>query len=145
MTIRIKPIKSAKKVIVGMTQEIHRHQQGIENALYVIGDIVGNRTSQLLKQGPKTGRIYRIRGRDHQASAPGEAPATLTGKTEKSFNYNVHGPFSMELGESSPWAGFLEDGTGKMKPRPHVIRAITETQGDAVRAFYDETNKVIDK
>ena len=60
MTIRIKPIKSAKKVIVGMTQERHRHQQGIESALYVIGDIVGNRVGQLLKQGPKTGRVYRV-------------------------------------------------------------------------------------
>lgn len=145
MTIRIKPMKQAKRVIVGMPRELMRHQKGIENGLYVIGDVVGKRVKELLVQGPKTGRIYRFRGQDHQASAPGEAPATRTGRLVKSFNYNVHGPFQMEVGESAPYAGFLEDGTGKMKPRPHVIRAITETQGDAVRIFYDEVEKVRSK
>lgn len=145
MTIRIKPIKDAKKVIVGMTREYHKHQRGIENGLYVIGDLVGNRVKQLIKQGPKTGRVYRIRGANHQASAPGEAPANLTGRLAKSYNYNVHGPFQMEVGESAPYAGFLEDGTRKIKPRPHMIRAINETQGDAVRVFHDEVNKVIRK
>ena len=145
MTIRIKPIKSTKRVIVGMTREVHRHMQGIENGLHVIGDIVVRRSKQLIEEGPKTGRIYRIRGRDHQASAPGEAPANRTGKLAKSGNYNVHGPFQMEVGESVPYAGFLEDGTGKIKPRPHMIRAINETQGDAVRVFYDEVKKVRSK
>jgi len=142
MTIRIKPIKSTKRVIVGMTREFHWHQQGIENGLHVIGDIVGKRTGELIKQGPKTGRVYRIRGRDHQASSPGEPPANLTGRLTKSYNYNVHGPFQMTVGEDAPYAGFLEGGTGKMKPRPHMIRAITETQGDAVQVFYDEVAKV---
>lgn len=142
MTIRVKPIKSTRRVIVGMTREIHAHRQGIENGLYVVGDIVGTRVNQLIKTGPKTGRVYRIRGRDHQASAPGEAPANLTGKLAKSYNANVHGPFSMEVGESAPYAGFLEDGTRKIQPRPHMIRAINETQGDVVRIFYDEVGKV---
>ena len=145
MTVRIKPIKSTKRVIVGMTRNVHRHQQGIQNALHVIGDVVGNRTGRLIKEGPKTGRVYRFRGRDHQASAPGQAPANRSGRLLKSFNYNVHGPYSMELGESVDYAGFLEDGTGRMRPRPHVIRAISDTQGDAVRAFYDETDKVIEQ
>lgn len=145
MTIRIKAIKSTKRIIVDMPREIHKHQQGIENGLHVIGDIVGQRAGELIQQGPKTGRVYRIRGRDHQASAPGEAPATFSGRLAKSYNYNVHGPFQMTVGESAPYAGFLEDGTRKMKPRPHLIRAITETQGDAVRVLYDEVAKVRDK
>ena len=145
MTIRIKPIKSTKRVLIAMSREVHQHRQGIENGLHVIGDIVGRRVGELIVQGPKTGRVYRIRGRDHQASAPGEAPANLTGRLAKSYNYDVHGPFQMTVGESAPYAGFLEDGTGKMKPRPHMIRAITETQGDAVRVLYDEVEKVRDR
>ncbi len=145
MTIRVKASKSTKRVIVDMPRNIFRHQRGIQNALHVIGDVVGNRTGRLIKEGPKTGRVYRFRGRDQQASSPGEAPANRSGRLLRSFNYNVHGPYSMELGESAPYAGFLEDGTGRMKPRPHVIRAINETQGDAVRAFYDETHKVMKK
>ena len=142
MTIRIKPIKTTKRVIAAMPREVHKHQQGIENGLHVIGGVVQDRIQQLIKEGPKTGRVYRYRGRDHQASAPGEAPANRSGRLAKSVNYNVHGPFQMEVGESAPYAGYLEDGTGKIKPRPHVFRAITETQGDAVRIFYDEVKKV---
>lgn len=143
MTVRIKPIKSTGRVIVGMTRNIHRHQSAIQAALHVIGDIVGRRNKRLIRQGPKTGRIYTFRGRRHQASAPGEAPANRSGRLMKSYNYNVHGPFQMEVGQSAPYAGFLEDGTGRIRPRPNMIRAINETQGDAVRAFYDETDKVV--
>lgn len=143
MTIRVKPIKSTNRVIVGMTQNVHRHQQAIQSGLHVAGDLVGRRNRQLIRQGPKTGRIYRINGRSHQASAPGEPPANLTGRLAKSYNYNVHGPYQMEVGQSAPYAGFLEDGTGRIRPRPNVIRAINDTQGDVVRAFYDETDKAM--
>ena len=46
MTIRVKPIKSTKRVIVGMTKEVHAHRQGIENGLHVVGDIVGDRVGK---------------------------------------------------------------------------------------------------
>lgn len=141
MTIRIKPSRSSKRVIVGITQDIHNHRQGIENGLYKIGELLGGRIAALINKPPKTGRVYRIRGRNHQASAPGEAPANQTGKLVRSYNYNVHGPFQMEIGESVPYAGFLEEGTRRMKPRPHVLRAINETQGDAVNLFYSEVAK----
>lgn len=35
---------------------------------------------RLLTTGPKTGRIYRRRGVEHQASAPGQPPASDTGR-----------------------------------------------------------------
>ncbi len=34
----------------------------------------------LIQNGEKTGRIYRRRGIEHQASAPGEPPASDTGR-----------------------------------------------------------------
>jgi HK97 gp10 family phage protein len=142
MSIRIKPLSSARRVIVGIERLTKTHQQSIEDGLHVVGKIVGNRVKELITQGPKTGRVYRIRGRDHQASAPKEAPANLSGRLVKSFNYNVHGPYTMELGEDAEYAGFLEDGTRNIKPRPHVGRAVDETQGDVVNIFYDEFRKL---
>ncbi len=141
-SVRVKPLPSTNRVLVGVERLTEMHQKSIESALYVTGKIVGNRVAQLITQGPKTGRVYRIRGRDHQASAPKEPPANVTGRLVKSFNYNVHGPYEMELGESAPYAGFLEDGTSRIKPRPHVIRAINETQGEVVNIFYEEFRKV---
>ncbi len=145
-------VKISKKSQVTLA-EIHglhlKHQDGIETALYTIGEDVGLRVKQLLTQGPKTGRVYRIRGVDHQASAPDEAPASRTGRLVDSYDYNVHGYYQMEVGEDAPYAGWLEDGTKnangsvKMAPRPHLIRAITELQGDAVNIFYQETNEAL--
>ena len=142
MTITIKATRKTREVLIDIPKHMRKHRQGLENALYEHGPEVIRETKRLIINGPKTGRIYTIRGARHQASAPGEAPANRTGKLAKSGNYNVHGPFQMEVGESVPYAGYLEDGTGKIKPRPHVIRAINETQGDAVRVFYDEVKKV---
>lgn len=145
-------IKASKRSQVTLA-EVHglhlKHQDGIETALYTIGENVGLRTKQLITEGPKTGRVYRIRGADHQASAPGEAPANRTGRLVRSYDYNVHGFHQMEVGEDAPSAGWLEDGTKnangsvKMAPRPHLIRAINELQGDAINIFYQETNEAL--
>lgn len=141
--INIKPQKNTLLNLAKVHGQTLRHQEGIETALYTVGEIVGNRTKQLLTQGPKTGRVYRVRGVNIQASAPGEAPASRTGRLVRSYNYNVHGYRQMTVGEDAPYAGFLEDGTRNMKPRPHLIRAINETQGDVVNIMYQETNEAL--
>ncbi len=121
------------------------HQQGIVSGLYTFGKILGNHVKQLIEEGPKTGRIYSFRGSPHQASAPGEAPANKSGTLVESYNYNVRGAYEMEVGESAPYAGFLEDGTTNIEPRPHFKRAIDDKQGDLVNILYSETDKELKK
>ncbi len=143
MTVRVKILPKSKRVIAGVENLLDIHRKTIENGLYTVGQILDKRVTKLITSPPKTGRVYRIRGLDHQASAPGEAPANLTGRLAASFNYNVHGFYQMEVGESAPYAAFLEEGTRNIAPRPHVIRAIDETQGDVVNIFYAEFRKTV--
>lgn len=100
--------------------------------------------------GARTGRIYRIgrRGKVHQASAPGEAPASLTGKLRQSITHsiqwmgdNVFG----EVGTSVPYAAILEYGGvswngGRILPRPYMASTYLE-EAEAIDAILEGATK----
>lgn len=92
------------------------------------GIIVTEKLRYMIRNGPRTGRVYTFRGRKHQASAPGEVPANRTGKLANSVGYLVSGHDDMQVGEEAEYAGFLEHGTRNMAPRPHLRVAVNETQ-----------------
>lgn len=76
---------------------------------------------------PKTGRIYRIRGRLHRASAPGESPAILTGdlyrRIEPRFSDGGM-QFRINAGKISKFLEFgtkSKSGKWRIKPRPHIV------------------------
>jgi hypothetical protein len=63
---------------------------------------------------PKTGNIYKILGVDHQASAPGESPAVLTGTLINGLSTSMTASPMMITGQvaTSPdafYAGFLDE------------------------------------
>lgn len=81
---------------------------------------------------PRTGRIYIIRGREHQASAPGEPPALLSGDLRKSITHTdvtwEGNEAHTEVGSGMPYARILEFG-GEIKRRTkkgkeYVIRIL---------------------
>lgn len=98
------------------------------------GIIVTEKLRYMIRNGPRTGRVYTFRGRKHQASAPGEVPANRTGRLAKSVGYLVSGHDDMQVGEEAEYAGYLENGTHnkdgslRMAPRPHLRVAVNETQ-----------------
>jgi hypothetical protein len=73
---------------------------------------------------PKTGRIYSRGQKNHQASAPGEAPATDTGALVSSIVYKQETPLSAIVYSRLPYAYLLEFGTQKIEPRPSWVPAI---------------------
>lgn len=95
-----------------------------------------------LTTGKRTGRIYRINGRNHQASAPGEIPAKLSGRLAKSVGYTV-ATKRLTIGEGMFYAKFLEYGTSRMQPRPHLAVTVERLQeqvsviiGDEIRSVF---------
>lgn len=139
--------------IDNLTQDVRR---GIRQGYYKIGKDLRAYGQKKILEGPKTGRIYLVRTgkkqyKRHQASAPGEFPANLTGNLRKSIAYTVRGWESLEIGagpagpggKAAPYAKDLEEGTDKMAPRPYLKRTIEETQSNVLEHFETEIKRAL--
>jgi hypothetical protein len=77
-----------------------------------------------IQRGPKTGRVYRRGKISHRASAPGEPPATDTGRLVSSGHVGlakVKGKsVSATVEFPVEYAVFLEKGSIHMEPRPFL-------------------------
>lgn len=75
-----------------------------------------------IQRGPKTGAIYQRGNIRHQASKPGQAPATDKGRLVGSIYFDKArgflGAAVATVGSKLAYAKWLEYGTRKMKPRP---------------------------
>lgn len=78
--------------------------------------------------GKRSGRIYIVNGRPHQASAPGEPPASMTGALRQSITHTdviwSGETASGEVGTNKPYGARLEfggvDSNGvRILPRPY--------------------------
>jgi phage gpG-like protein len=105
-----------------------------------------------LYRAPKSGRIYRVgktptaaqalRGatfREHQASAPGEAPAIDTGALRRSVTHKIiklgWARYKAALGSKLPYAAYLEFGTRFIEPRPAWIPALMTLHANMGQVF----------
>jgi phage gpG-like protein len=77
-----------------------------------------------IQSPPKTGVVYMRRGKKHQASAPGEAPATDTGTLVSSITYKQEIPLTATVSSRLDYAYYLEFGTRSIKPRPSWVPAV---------------------
>ena len=88
--------------------------------------VLANAVDKILSP-PKSGRIYKRRTVSHQASAPGEAPASdkgilaQSGRTEPADN-----GFTGVVKFSTLYAAALEFGTNRIEPRPYARPALQE-------------------
>jgi len=64
----------------------------------------------------------------HQASAPGEAPALDTGRLMNSVYINELSASSFEIGTKLDYAFWLEHGTRKIAPRPNWVPETEKTR-----------------
>lgn len=79
------------------------------------------------QRGPASGRTYQKYNprRLHRASAPGEAPATDTGRLVGSVNSDIGGLIG-SVGSPLAYASYLEFGTQRIAPRPLWVPLVEE-------------------
>ena len=123
----IRAHKAGQRHLKAIQQAPRRMHLGIRSAMFTVGAEDVRHMRSLIENPPKTGRMYGT----HQASAPGEAPADRTGVLKRSADYIVRGGTQLEVGESAPYAKYLEDGTARMAARPHVKRTREERSREA--------------
>lgn len=90
-------------------------------ALELQGDV-----KKRIQRGPASGRVYQKYNprRTHQASAPGEAPMSDTGRLANSIFFEVEGRLTATVGSRLIYALWLEYGTSKMAARPYFRPAV---------------------
>jgi len=129
--------RANKRVYAQLDTLEDRTRRGIRQFWFILGkSLLKSFNSAVLKK-PRSGRVYRsrIRGgsrRRHIASQPGESPANRSGFYRKSAGYQIRGSKEMLFGAAAPYAGFLENGTSKMRPRPGLGNAVAATEGESL-------------
>jgi len=123
VTIRLKGLKSFTGALDDLTEDI-RTEVGkavVGTALELQGDI-----KKSVSRGPATGRVYRKQNptRVHQASAPGQAPQTDTGRLVNSITFDRVGQFTATVGSKLVYAMYLEFGTRHIAQRPFFRPAV---------------------
>jgi HK97 gp10 family phage protein len=100
-------------------------------------ELVRTEAIHLVLDTPKSGRVYHSGAITHQASAPGEPPATDTGN----FVNQITTEFSMSdvsgvVNFGAKYSAWLEYGTIKMEPRPFARPALANKQSE-IEAIVD--------
>jgi HK97 gp10 family phage protein len=97
----------------------------ITNAVKAAGLAIRGHAMKSIQRGAKTGEVYdkTTPRRTHRASAPGQSPATDTGRLVNSLRSDVSGK-TATVSANTTYAAALEFGTSKMKPRPYLIPAV---------------------
>ena len=99
------------------------------------------KTAKAKQLAPKSGDIYIINGIKHQASAPGEAPGSITGELLESTRYELSGDeliFGAGDDDKTDYAKFLELGTKNMEDRPFIFKSVEENFKN-IEAEFDES------
>jgi HK97 gp10 family phage protein len=143
MSIRIELLgmKEVRRAFTNLDEQFDAAvAEAIEDTVYEIDAEVKRR----IARGPATGRVYQKRNptRTHQASAPGQAPMTDTGRLVSSI-YVDPGRLSATVGSRLAYAAYLEYGTRKMAARP-VWRPVSEQEAPKFRQrVIENLNKAI--
>ena len=141
MSARVIVDQRNKKVMLDLAHRQEAHSGAIADALKQIGQISVDYVRHIISAGQKTGRKYK--SLPNQSSAPFQAPATQSGRLARSASYLANGADRLEVGESVPYAKFLEDGTRKMKPRPHLLVTANEKASEARNLLDQATRRAI--
>jgi len=139
MAIRV--ITKSNKAFIVVGKALMKTQEGLRKGLHEIGIIAKREAKSLILNPPKTGKIRRIRGVLHQASAGGEAPATFTGNLARNLGYKVSSPTQLVIFNKAPYSGWLEEGTKKMEARPFLSAAAKNTAKEAENAMLMATQR----
>lgn len=95
---------------------------------------VKTRMVERITQPPKTGRIYKRNTVEHQASAPGESPASDRGRLVQSITTSFDAAtVTGNVNVATEYAQALEFGTPRVAPRPYARVSLAE-RADEIRA-----------
>lgn len=125
-------------------QILEKVRQGLVAGIFKTTEEIRNVAIESILAGGQTGKIYRRRGVEHQASAPGEAPASDTGYLAGSIStYYEDGGLTGIVTAGAEYAAYLEFGTVKMEPRPFMRPALDGERENLTQNLIDEVRRAL--
>lgn len=116
-------IEGIDKLKADLSRIGEKAEANVAKAVKAVAFMINADVKQAYQKGPKTGRIYQRGGVTHQASAPGEAPATDTGTLVSSVYFDQESKMSATVGSRLAYAHYLEFGTRNIAQRPAWVPA----------------------
>lgn len=145
--IKVIPHPDNKAVMLQIENTPKDWRRGVRQGFFELGRELVQDAKEAITKGPKTGRLYRVKGRRrrHRASAPGQAPANLSGNLRNNVGFQIHGSDSMDFGyrDGAEYGKFLENGTIRMKPRPNIEPTVLKNNRNAENIFAANIGKQI--
>ena len=136
----------SRQALLEATQLNRLTRRSIRHGWFALAQDLRRTANTEILRRPKGGRTYTIRSpsgrrRRHVASAPGETHANLSGTLRRSLGWIVRGHTGMEFGygvdKPAPDYARIEDGWGRVRPRPSLLNAINATNRNAERYFIE--------
>ena len=124
--------KEMARALNNMSADI---EQAVSNVVLTTAMELRGQIVRSVQRGPKTGFVYQKYNprRVHQASAPGEAPATDTGRLANSIFFDQASNLTATVGSNIVYAKHLEYGTRHMGARPFFTPAVEEMRPKFLR------------
>ena len=116
MSSEIVGIKAVNQKLLDIPR---KSRVSVERAVVISGKQYETELKRAIQKGSRSGQIYKRRNVTHQASAPGEAPKTDTGRLVNSIDGVLDDKgLSFDIFSRLSYARYLEFGTAKTKARP---------------------------
>lgn len=144
VTLSVEGEKELRNALRFLNKRAQRH---VDNAINATGLSLRGEIVKKYQRGPATGEVYKKFDpkRTHRASAPGEAPATDTGRlansvvTDKPRNLEIDVLTTVKYG---PW---LEFGTQRIEPRPNWVPSVEDERPKYRRRLINALRKAAEE
>ena len=139
-------VEGVKKLMDEMKARQEKMEAQLGTAVKLAAQDVKNECVREISKGSRTGKTYKRRGVEHQASAPGEFPKTDTGRLVGSLAFRMLNALTAIAGSIAgdsivaEYAKSLEFGTRKMAARPFLVPAVEKMRPK----FNDRCKKIME-
>ena len=130
---KVTGFKELRNKLRNMPKELEAEMRKVVEAGAML---VRNDAIKSIQDGKKTGRVYKRGNIEHRASAPGEAPASDTGRLVAAITYDMDDrkPIAY-VRAATEYAKRLEFGTVEVAARPFLLPAVKKNEKKIEAAY----------
>lgn len=121
-------ITGSKELMAALSKYKDKSSAAIQDVVESTAFDVQAEAAKAIQRGSKTGRVYKRGSKTHQASAPGQAPASDTGMLAGSIQAVKLTKLTWQVGTMLRYGEWLEYGTRDIAERPWLRPALDKNR-----------------